>query len=88
MESEVISNLQENDFQLTKFYKFHDPIEKVYEAYTNIELLSKILSKYIKIDKILRTTSLHDEGNEITIDLISKYKITFKVCDVTESKDY
>ena len=88
MESQVISSLQGNDFQITKFYKFHDPIEKVFEAYTNIDLLSKILSKNIKVDKILRTSSLHDEGNEITIDLISKYKITFKVCDVKESKDY
>jgi hypothetical protein len=88
MESHVFSSLQENDFQITKFYIFHDPIEKVFEAYTNIDLLSKILSKNIKVEKMLRNSSLHDEGNEITIELLSKYKITFKVSDVIESKDY
>ena len=56
--------LPTNDGHINECYVFHDPLEKVYEAITNINTITKLLSPNILIIKVLRETKIDDEGNE------------------------
>ena len=63
MESFPTNN--ENENEIYEYFIFHDPIEKVHEAFTNLDLLATIFSPKIRLDNILRETTLDDEGNEV-----------------------
>ena len=76
----------ENENQIYEYFIFHDPIEKVHEAFTNLGLLAAIFSPKIRLDNILRETTLDDEGNEVTFSILQKYKFTIKTINVKKSK--
>ena len=63
--------LPTNDGHINECYVFHDPLEKVYEAITNINTITKLLSPNILIIKVLRETKIDDEGNEIYISVLN-----------------
>ena len=63
--------LPTNDGHINECYVFHDPLEKVYEAITNINTITKLLSPNILIIKVLRETKIDDEGNEIYIFILN-----------------
>ena len=63
--------LPTNDGHINECYVFHDPLEKVYEAITNINTITKLLSPNILIIKVLRDTKIDDEGNEIYISVLN-----------------
>ena len=63
--------LTTNDGHINECYVFHDPLEKVYEAITNINTITKLLSPNILIIKVLRETKIDDEGNEIYISILN-----------------
>ncbi len=63
--------LPTNDGHINECYVFHDPLEKVYEAITNINIITKLLSPNILIIKVLRDTKIDDEGNEIYISVLN-----------------
>ena len=63
--------LPTNDGHINECYVFHDPLEKVYEAITNINTITKLLSPNILIIKVLRETKIDDEGNEIYISILN-----------------
>ena len=64
--------LPTNGGHINKCYTYHDPLEKVYESITNINIVSKILLPNIKINEILRETKIDDENNEIKITIINQ----------------
>ena len=84
MESFPTNNDNENE--IYEYFIFHDPIEKVHEAFTNLDLLATIFSPKIRLDNILRETTLDDEGNEVTFSILQKYKFTIKTINVKKSK--
>ena len=63
--------LPTNDGHINECYVFHDPLVKVYEAITNINIITKLLSPNILIIKVLRETKIDDEGNEIYISILN-----------------
>ncbi len=63
--------LPTNDGHINECYVFHDPLEKVYEGITNINIITKLLSPNILIIKVLRDTKIDDEGNEIYISVLN-----------------
>ena len=64
--------LPTNGGHINECYTYHDPLEKVYESITNINIVSKILLPNIKINEILRETKIDDENNEIKITIINQ----------------
>ena len=64
--------LPTNGGHINECYTYHDPLEKVYESITNINIISKILLPNIKINEILRETKIDDENNEIKITIINQ----------------
>jgi len=78
--------LPTNDGHINKCYTYHDPIEKVYESITNINIVSKILLPNIKINKILRETKIDDENNEIKITILN-HNFTLKTINSQKLKN-
>ncbi len=64
--------LPTNAGHINECYTYHDPLEKVYESITNINIISKILLPNIKINEILRDTKIDDENNEINISILNQ----------------
>lgn len=76
--------------QISESFEFHDPIEKVYEAYTNIAIISSIFKNQFTLVSLKHSTTLDDEGNEFTINIANQYSFTFLVenCHKTPTYHY
>ena len=58
--------LEDFDSHINKTYIFNFPIEEVFKAFTDRELIVKIFPYNIQLYNILGETFIEDEGNEIS----------------------
>ena len=87
-DSSNIFVLEDFESHINKTYIYNFPIEEVYKAFTDKELLLKICDYKIHISNSLRDTFIEDEGNELSVVINSKQTIILKIIKVTKSKDY
>ena len=80
--------LEDFECHINKTYIYNFPIEEVYKAFTDKELLLKICDYKIHISNSLRDTFIEDEGNELSVVINGKQTIILKIIKVTKSKDY
>ena len=78
------------DFEnhINKTYIYNFPIEEVYKAFTDKELILKICQYKIHISNSLRETFIEDEGNELSVVINGKHTIILKIIKVIKSKYY
>lgn len=80
----------DTESQLSEYYIFHDPIDKVYNAYTNINVMTSIFKNQFTVISLKRPTTLDDEGNEFTIKIMNLHSFSFLVenCHKTPNFHY
>jgi hypothetical protein len=81
---------EDTESQLSEYYIFHDPIDKVYNAYTNINVMTSIFKNQFTVISLKRPTTLDDEGNEFTIKIMNLHSFSFLVenCHKTPNCHY
>lgn len=75
------------DSQIIKTYIYHFPIEEVYKAYTDKDLLLKLCQYKITIINSTKDNIFEVEGNEITI-LINGKTVILRIKKVIKSKTF
>ena len=88
VDSSNIFVLEDFESHINKTYIYNFPIEEVYKAFTDKDLLLKICEYKIHISNSLRDTFIEDEGNELSIIINGKHTIILKIIKVTKSKYY
>lgn len=89
MENTGLYDLEDIESQIIKTHIYHFPIEEVFKAFTNKELICDIYQQRVKIISSLREDSfIEDVGNEISIITPLQYNIILKVIKVIKSKNY
>lgn len=88
VDSSNIFVLGDFESHINKTYIYNYPIDEVYKAFTDKELLLKICEYKIHISNTLRDTFIEDEGNEISVVISGKHTIILKIIKVTKSKYY
>ena len=88
VDSSYLFVLEDFESQINKTYIYNFPIEEVYKAFTDKELLLKICQYRIHISNSLRDTFIEDEGNELSVVINGKQTIIIKIIKVTKSKNY
>ncbi len=88
VDSSNIFVLEDFESHINKTYVYNFPIEEVYKAFTDKELLLKICEYKIHISNSLRDTFIEDEGNELSVVVNGKYTIILKIIKVTKSKNF
>ena len=78
------------DFEshINKTYIYSFPIEEVFKAFTDKELLLKLWEYKLYVYNSVRDSFIDDEGNEITIVSNGKHIIVLKIMKVIKSKYY
>ena len=78
------------DFEshINKTYIYSFPIEEVFKAFTDKELLLKLWEYKLYVYDSVRDSFIDDEGNEITIVSNGKHIIVLKIMKVIKSKYY
>ena len=71
----------DTESQLSEYNIFHDPIDNVYNAYTNIGVITSIFKNQFTLISLKRQTTLDDEGNEFTIKIMNLHSFSFRVAD-------
>ena len=74
--------LEDFESHINKTYIYNFPIEEVYKAFTDKDLLLKICEYKIHISNSLRDTFIEDEGNELSIIINGKHTIILKIIKV------
>ena len=79
-----------DDFEshINKTYTYNFPIEEVFKAFTDRELLLKLYPYQISLYSLLGETFIEDEGNEISLMINGKEHIILKIIKVTKSPYY
>ena len=80
--------LEDFDSHINKTYIFNFPIEEVFKAFTDRELIVKIFPYNIQLYNILGETFIEDEGNEISFLVNGKERLVLRVTKVTKSQYY
>ena len=80
--------LEDFDSHIKKTYVFNFPIEEVFKAFTDRELILKIFPYPIHLYNILGETFIEDEGNEISLLVNGKERLVLRVIKVTKSQYY
>ena len=88
VDSSNIFVLEYFESHINKTYIYNFPIEEVYKAFTDKELLLKICEYKIHILNTLRDTFIEDEGNELTLVVEGKHTIILRIIKVIKSKYY
>ena len=88
VDSSNIFVLEDFESHINKTYIYNFPIEEVYKAFTDKELLLKICEYKIHILNTLRDTFIEDEGNELTLVVEGKHTIILRIIKVIKSKYY
>ena len=88
VDSSNIFVLEDFESHINKTYIYNFPIEEVYKAFTDKELLLKICEYKIHILNTLRDTFIEDEGNELTLVIEGKHTIILRIIKVIKSKYY
>ena len=80
--------LEDFESHINKTYTYNFPIEEVFKAFTDRELLLKLYPYQISLYSLLGETFIEDEGNEISIMINGKEHIILKIIKVTKSPYY
>ena len=88
VDSSNIFVLDDFESHINKTYIYNFPIEEVFKAFTDKELILKVCEYKIHISDILRDTFIEDEGNELTVVIDGKYTIIIKIIKVIKSKNF
>ena len=88
VDSSNIFVLEDFESHINKTYIYNFPIEEVYKAFTDKELLLKICEYKIHISNTLRDTFIEDEGNELSLVIEGKHTIILRIIKVIKSKYY
>ena len=80
--------LEDFETQINKTYTFNFPIEEVYKAFTDRDLILKLFPYQFHLYNLLGETFIEDEGNEISIIIKGKERLVFKIIKVTKSQNY
>ena len=80
--------MEDFESHINKTYIYNFPIEEVYKAFTDKELILKICQYKIHISNSLRETFIEDEGNELSVVINGKHTIILKIIKVIKSKYY
>ena len=88
VDSSNIFVLEDFESHINKTYIYNFPIEEVYKAFTDKDLLLKICEYKIHILNTLRDTFIEDEGNELTLVIEGKHTIILRIIKVIKSKYY
>jgi hypothetical protein len=88
IDSSNVFILDDYESHVNKTYIYNFPIEEVFKAFTNKELLLKLFDYNIHILNSLRDTFIDDEGNELTLIINGKYTIILKITKVIKTKNY
>lgn len=79
--------LEDFESHVNKTYIYNFPIEEVFKAFTDKELILKIFEYKFHVVSSLTDNFFDDEGNEITFN-INKHIIIIKIIKVIKSKYY
>ena len=88
VDSSNVFVLEDFESHINKIYIYNFPIEEVYKAFTDKELILKICQYKIHISNSLRDTFIEDEGNELSVVINGKHTIILKIIKVIKSKYY
>lgn len=88
IDSSNVFILEDFESNINKTYIYNFPIEEVYKAFTDKDLILKLFEYKIFISNSLRDTFIEDEGNELSIIINGKHTIILKIIKVTKSKYY
>ena len=88
VDSSNVFVLEDFESHINKTYIYNFPIEEVYKAFTDKELILKICQYKIHISNSLRETFIEDEGNELSVVINGKHTIVLKIIKVIKSKYY
>lgn len=88
IDSSNVFILEDFESNINKTYIYNFPIEEVYKAFTDKDLILKLFEYKIFISNSLRDTFIEDEGNEFSIIINGKHTIILKIIKVTKSKYY
>ena len=80
--------LEDFESHINKTYTYNFPIEEVFKAFTDLELLLKLYTYKINISNSSQESFIEDEGNEISILINSTQRIILKITKVTKSQYY
>ena len=84
IDSSNVFILEDFESNINKTYIYNFPIEEVYKAFTDKDLILKLFEYKIFISNSLRDTFIEDEGNEFSIIINGKHTIILKVCHFFE----
>lgn len=88
VDSSNIFVLDDFESHINKTYIYNFPIEEVFKAFTDKELILKVCEYKIHISNSLHDTFIEDEGNELTVVINGKHTIIIKIIKVTKSKNF
>ena len=88
IDSSNVFVLEDFESHINKTYIYNFPIEEVYKAFTDKDLLLKICEYKIHISNSLYDSFIEDEGNELSLLINGKHTIILKIIKVTKSKYY
>ena len=74
--------LEDFETQINKTYTFNFPIEEVYKAFTDRDLILKLFPYQFHLHNSLGDTLIEDEGNEISVLIKGKERLVFKIIKV------
>ena len=80
--------LEDFESHIKKTYTYNFPIEEVFKAFTDREILHKIYPYQIHLHNILGETFCDDEGNELSLFINGKERVILKIIKVTKSQYY
>ena len=80
--------LEDFETQINKTYSFNFPIEEVYKAFTDRDLILKLFPYQFHLHNSLGDTLIEDEGNEISVLIKGKERLVFKIVKVKKSLNY
>ena len=71
--------LEDFESHIQKTYTYNFPIEEVFKAFTDKDILSKIYPYQFLSHNLLGETFCEEEGNELSIIINSKERVIFKI---------
>jgi len=80
--------LEDFESHIKKTYTYNFPIEQVFKAFTERELLQKIYPHQIYLQSSLGESLCDEEGSELSILMKGKERIVLKIIKVTKSSYY
>lgn len=80
--------LEDFESHIQKTYTYNFPIEEVFKAFTDKDILSKIYPYQFLSHNLLGETFCEEEGNELSIIINSKERVIFKIIKLTKSQYY